>query len=335
MSTAKVIKENLLKSSTLGYGLMSLTWRAKPVPLEQAVATMGTVMKTIPPESHIMFNVGEFYGEPLQNLKYCQTYLDSLSKEERARIYVSVKGGVDLKTFAPRGSRADVRKSLDHCLSVMPYIDIFEVARLDEAHWEETFETIIEDYIKKGKVGAYSLSEVTKEQIQKIYEKFGEYVVAAELELSMFSQNILQNGTAEYCNKIGLPIICYSPLGRGLLTGQVKSTKDVPEGDFRKMLARFSDENMKHNSILLRFLEKFVIPGERSLPQIALAWIHQFPRSKFTNTNFIAIPSGTTKERVVENFTQKTLSPAEFDEINEFLSSFVTKGDRYEFASKK
>lgn len=335
MSTAKIIKENLLKSSTLGYGLMSFTWRATPIPIEQAVATMGTVMKTIPPQSHIMFNVGEFYGEPLKNLKYCQTFLDTLSKQERARILVSVKGGVDLKTFAPRGSRADVRKSLDNCLTAMPYIDIFEVARLDEANWEETFETIIEDYIKKGKVGACSLSEVTQEQIQKIHEKFGEYVVAAELELSMFSQNILKDGTAEYCNKIGLPIICYSPLGRGLLTGQVKNTKDIPEGDFRKMLARFSDENMKHNSILLRFLEKFVIPGERSLPQVALAWIRKLPESKFPNTNFIPIPSGTTKERVTENFTPKTLSSSEFEEINKFLESFVTKGDRYEIASKK
>ncbi|XBW35290.1 hypothetical protein QEN19_000858 [Hanseniaspora menglaensis] len=328
------LRETLLDEKTLGYGLMSFTWRDSPIPKEQAFATMNELLKVIPGDTQkILFNLGEFYGKPLLNLEYAKEFVDTLSAANKEKIFVSVKGGVDYATLQPRGSRKDIIKSVEACLSVLGYIDIFECARIDLEHWEESFDTLIE-YVEAGKIGGLSLSEVTKEQIEMIFNKknYKNYIVCCELELSLFSKEIIDNGICDLLNTSGIPVICYSPLGRGLLTNQIKSVKDVPKGDFRSMLKRFQDEAMVHNMKLVNFLEQNFVEGkDRTLPQVALAWVRK-NSSLYKNINFIPIPSGTTPARVQENFDIKQLSDEEYAKINQFLSTFTTAGDRYEMA---
>ncbi|KAL6926606.1 hypothetical protein ACO0SA_004630 [Hanseniaspora valbyensis] len=328
------IRNALLNKKTLGYGLMSFTWRDPPVPFEQAASTMRELLKTVPSDTHkILFNLGEFYGEPFLNLKYAKNFIDTLDATEKKKIMISVKGGMNNATITPNGTREGIKNSVEGCLNVLGYIDIFECARLDTKHWEESFDTLIE-YVDAGKIGALSLSEVTKEQIEMIFNKknYKDYIASVELELSLFSKQIIDNGTCEYLNEKGIPIVCYSPLGRGLLTNQIKSAKDIPKGDFRAMLKRFQGDAMAHNMILVKFLEENFIEGkDRTLPQLALAWVRK-NSSTFKNINFIPIPSGTTPERVRENFTIKDLTDEEYEKINDFLKSFKTSGDRYEMA---
>lgn len=328
------IRKDLINSKTLGYGLMSFTWRAEPVPLEQAVNTMKDLLKTIPSDTHkILFNLGEFYGEPYLNLKYAKAFIDSLDAADKEKILVSVKGGMNNATLQPNGTKEGVTASIEGCLDVLGHIDVFECARLDLDHWEESFETMIK-YVDAGKIGGLSLSEVTKEQIEMILSKknYKDYIVCVELELSLFSKQIIENGTCDFLNERGIPIVCYSPLGRGLLTQQIKSVKDIPKGDFRSSLKRFQDEAMVHNMQLINFLEENFVKGqERTLPQIALAWVRK-NKTTFKNINFIPIPSGTTKSRVEENFSIKQITDEEFVKINTFLKSFSTAGDRYEMA---
>ena len=328
------IRDDLKNKKTLGYGLMSFTWRANPVPIEDAITTMGELLKVVPADTHkILFNLGEFYGEPYLNLKYAKKFIDSLDAEDKKKIFVSVKGGMDNATLAPAGTRQGIVKSVEGCLDVLGFIDIFECARIDLDHWEESFDTLIE-YVEAGKIGALSLSELTKDQIEMVFNKknYKDYIVCCELELSLFSNKIIQDGTTEYLNNHGVSVVAYSPLGRGLLTKQIKSVKDIPKGDFRSHLKRFKDEAMAHNIKLINFLEEnFTSKRDITLPQLALAWVRK-NNTIYNNINFIPIPSGTTPARVQENFAIKEISDEEFAKINEFLKSFTTAGDRYETA---
>ncbi|SGZ41378.1 related to Putative pyridoxal reductase [Hanseniaspora guilliermondii] len=328
------IKNDLKNKKTLGYGLMSFTWRQNPVPIDDAVKTMSELLEVVPADTHkILFNLGEFYGEPYLNLKYAKKFIDSLDAENKKKIFVSVKGGMDNEKIVPVGTREGITKSVEGCLDVLGYIDIFECARMDMDHWEESFDTLIE-YVEAGKIGALSLSEVTKEQIEMVFNKknYKDYIACCELELSLFSKQIIENGICDYLNKHDVSVVAYSPLGRGLLTKQIKSVKDIPAGDFRSQLKRFQDDAMVHNMQLVNFLEEnFTSKRDISLPQLALAWVRK-NNTIYKNINFIPIPSGTTPARVQENFSIKEISDEDFAKINDFLKSFQTAGDRYETA---
>ena len=134
-------------------------------------------------------------------------------------------------------------------------------------------------------------------------------------------------------------VIGYSPLGRGLLTGNVTSTKDIPAGDFRLLLKRFHGDALQQNLVLVRFLQNEIVNKRDAnhpitLAQLALAWIKHWNGSKqFPGAKFIPIPSWSTISRVNENFNEKdtTISNVEFEKINDFLKDFSTQGDRYEF----
>lgn len=118
----------------------------------------------------------------------------------------------------PDGSAANIRRSIDECLRVLDgkkSLDLFEAARLDpNVPVEETVGAIVE-YIREGKVGGLSLSEVNAATIRKVHAIHP--VAAVEVEFSLWSTDILENGVAETCGELGIPIVAYSPLGRGFL----------------------------------------------------------------------------------------------------------------------
>ncbi|CCE62945.1 hypothetical protein TPHA_0D03090 [Tetrapisispora phaffii CBS 4417] len=341
MSKVEQLRKDLDALST-GYGLMSLTWKAEPVPKDQAFAAMKQVVDfALEKNVKAFFNVGEFYGPDYIMLKnFFEKY-----PELRQKVIVSCKGSMDVAKMAPLGKSDDVKKSVEICSSILGgYIDIYEVARIDESIVEEgqdypyeTFEALAE-MVDNGFIGGVSLSEVTEKQIRAINKDWHKYLTCVEVELSLFSTQILHNNIAKTCGELGLIIIAYSPLGRGLLTGQITSVKDIPKGDFRLMLKRFHGDAMAQNLVLVQFLRDEIIakrdPADRiTLPQLALGWI-KHNSNRFGYGKIIPIPSGSSVSKVTENFDENKakITDAEFDKINEFLKGFTTVGDRYELA---
>ncbi|CAI4036982.1 hypothetical protein SMKI_16G2800 [Saccharomyces mikatae IFO 1815] len=337
--------KNIVHELDTGYGLMSLTWRAEPVPQSQAFEAMYRSVELAKERGHkAFFNVGEFYGPDFINLTYVHDFFLKYP-ELREHVVISCKGGVDIATLTPKGSHDDVIQSVKNSVSAIGgYIDIFEVARIDtslctkgEVYPYESFEALAE-MISEGVIGGISLSEVNEEQIRAINKDWSKFLTCVEVELSLFSTDIFQNGIARTCAELGLTIICYSPLGRGLLTGQLKSNADIPEGDFRKTLKRFSDESLKKNLTLVKFLQEEIVdrrPPNNSitLAQLALGWIKHWNKvPEYKGAKFIPIPSGSSISKVNENFEEKKtkLTDQEFSAINKYLATFRTVGDRYE-----
>lgn len=343
-SAINKLKQDLSAIDT-GYGLMSLTWRAEPIPESQAHETMKRVVELAQSKGHkAFFNCGEFYGPNRINLTFIKDFFVK-NPELRKDVIISCKGGVDCETITPKGKHDDVIRSVEASVAAIGgFIDIFEVARLDlslctngETYPYESFEALAE-MVDNGAIGAISLSEVTAEQIRAISKDWHRYLVSVEVELSMFTKAILTNGVVKANNDLNLVTILYSPLGRGLLTGAVTSSKDIPAGDFRNLLKRFDDESLRQNLTLLDFLRDEIIakrsPNNKiTLPQVALGWDKYWNKTgEYPNTHFLPIPSGSSIKKLEENFdeTKTQITAEEFRKINDFLKTFKTVGDAYE-----
>lgn len=341
MSKLSELKKQLSQLDT-GYGLMSLTWRPEPIPQEQAFEAMELVVKLAQEKGKkAFFNVGEFYGPDHSNLKLVKAFFEA-KPELREHVIISCKGSINIATLTPTGKREDVIASIERCVKYLgTHLDIYEVARLDKSlggeYPRESFEAMA-SMVDKGVIDGISLSEVTKDEIQAIAHDWAKYLVCVEVELSLFSTDILQNGVLDTCNDLGLIVVAYSPLGRGLLTGAVKKDSVFKQGDFRAICKRFSGDSLQKNLVLTEFLQEEIVDKRTpqnaiTLPQVALGWIRSLNNGKYSHTHIVPIPSGSDKKKVEENFDEsKTkLTVAEIDKINDFLKSFKVVGGRYEF----
>ncbi|KAI1369540.1 aldo/keto reductase [Xylaria arbuscula] len=310
-----------------GYGLMGLTWRAQPCSQEQAFEAMREALK----QGAVFWNGGEIYGTLEYNsLVLLERYFEKYP-EDADKIILSIKGGINPETHRPDGSPEGTRKSIDNCLRLLngrKKLDMFEFARRDQnADIKETFSTIQKEYIDTGKVGGISLSEVRAETIHEAVKHAK--IVACEVELSLFSTDVLDNGVAEACAQYGIPLVAYSPLGRGFLTGEIKSFDDIPKDSFLRTMPRFQPGgNFENNIKLVHQVEDLAKQKGCTPAQLAISWVRALNGRPGMPT-IIPIPGATRAERVRENTKVVDLTKEEMDSIDQILKSFKPVGNRY------
>ncbi|KAJ3055176.1 Pyridoxine 4-dehydrogenase [Rhizophlyctis rosea] len=309
-----------------GFGLMGLTWAQQQTPDEQAFATMDAALAT----GSNFWNGGEFYGSPTPtlNLSLINRYFTQ-NPEAASKVILSIKGGVNLSTFKPDGSPDGIRRSIDNILSHLDgkkFLDIFECARVDTSTPIETTISAIAEYVKAGKVGGIGLSESSASTIRKAHAIHP--IAAVEVEFSLFSTEILTNGVASTCAELGIPIVAYSPVGRGFLTGQIKTLSDIPEGDMRRNFERFYPENFDKNIQLVHEIEEVARRKGVTPAQLALSWV-RYQSGRDGMPVIVPIPGTTKKERVEENAKEVELSKEDMKEIDGLLKSFTVVGGRY------
>jgi len=307
----------------IGYGLMGLTWRPTPTPEEQAFKAMKASLTA----GCNFWNAGEFYGTESYNSLHLLNKYFTKYPEDADKVVLSIKGV--LKDMHPDGSPENVKRSVENCLKILDgkkSIDIFEPARVDKNVPFEITLKALEEYVKAGKIGGISLSEVGAATIQKAVKVTK--IVAIEVELSLWSLDILNNGVAKAAAEHNIPIVAYSPVGRGMLTGEITKLEDIPEGDFRRMMPRFNKENFDHNLELVSELHKIANQKGCTPAQLAINWVKQLSK-KDGNSEIIPIPGATKEDRVLENAKDITLSDDELVKIDSILKRFEVKGDRY------
>ncbi|PSN73032.1 Aldo/keto reductase [Corynespora cassiicola Philippines] len=309
----------------VGYGLMGLTWRANPPSQEQSFAAMRTAISL----GAKFWNGGELYGTPERNSLHLLNEYFTKYPEDAEQVVLSIKGGLVRGQLMPDGSKENVRRSIDECLKVLDgkkSLDLFECARVDPKVPIEDTISYIAEYVKEGKLGGISLSEVGANTIRKAHSVHP--ISAVEVEVSLWSTDIFENGVFETCGELGIPIVAYSPLGRGFLTGQFKKPSDIPKDSFLHHLPRFQpgvfDENLK----LLREVEKIAAEKGATPAQIAIGWL--LARSGKGGAQIIPIPGATTTERVTENLKPSKLNDQDLAVLAEILKKFPPVGTRYD-----
>jgi pyridoxine 4-dehydrogenase len=164
------------------------------------------------------WNGGEFYGPPERNSLHLLNEYFTKYPGDADKVVLSIKGGGKPGGFIPDSSATNVRRSIDECLKLLDgkkFLDLFECARQDgKTPIEETIGAIAE-YVKAGKVGGISLSEVNANTIRKAHAVHP--ISAVEIEFSLFATDPLTDGIFDACAELGITVVAYSPLGRGFL----------------------------------------------------------------------------------------------------------------------
>ncbi|KAF4124059.1 pyridoxine 4-dehydrogenase [Geosmithia morbida] len=310
----------------IGFGLMGLSWRPEPAPLSQTLETLKAAIES----GATCWNGAEFYGTPEYNSMTLLKHYFTRYPEDASKITLIIKGGVNVKTLSPEGSPEAIRRSADNILEQLGgvvKVDMFCIARRDaRSDFSQTLSILQREYVDTGKFGGISLSECSAATVHEAVKHAN--ITGAEVELSMFSPDILRNGVAAACAEHDIPVIAYSPIGRGLLTGRIKSKSDVAHLGHIGNLPRFQDENIAHNLRLVEKVEAIAAKKSCTPAQLAIAWVRSVSRRPDMPT-VVPIPGATTASRVKENSTVIELSDADVEEIDSILDGFETAGRRY------
>ncbi|TFK97667.1 NADP-dependent oxidoreductase domain-containing protein [Pterulicium gracile] len=151
--------------------------------------------------------------------------------------------------------------------------------------------------VEKGTIKYLGLSECSVETPRRAraVRGVGEKVIAAQMQFSPFEITIETNGFVAAAKELGVAIVPYSPLGRGLISGRYRSRADLPRDDFRLNIPRFSEENFPKNVELVDKFQEIASKYRATPAQIPLAWILA------EHNDFFPIPGSQTIARLQEN----------------------------------
>ena len=267
------------------------------------------------------------YGPPDANSLHLLRAYFTKYPEDAEKVVLSIKGGLDAATFTIDGSEAGVRRFVEESVAILggtKKIDVFEYARLDQKVQVEETVGALKKCVDDGLIGGIGLSEVRAETVRRAAKVAP--IAAVEVELSLATRDVLSNGIVDTCAELGIPVVAYSPLCRGLLTGKVRTDDDVQKKVLIKGFPRFQGKALKANLKLVDALETIAERKGCKPSQVAVAWVISQGSGKVP---IIPIPGASSVERVEENLTEVSLSKDDMEEIAEILYKHPVEGLRY------
>lgn len=247
----------------------------------------------------------------------------------RAQYIIATKFGWEIDdndqiTWKIKGNKDYVKKSVERSLKNLKtdYIDLYYMHRLDKnTPIEETVEAM-SDLVKEGKIGYIGLSEVSSETVRRAHAVHP--VSAVQSEYSLFERTVEEKGVIKTLNELGIGFVAYSPLGRGFLSGNIKTINDLPENDFRRGIPRFQGEHFQKNIELVEAIENMAKEKEITSSQLALAWI--------ISKGILPIP-GTKRRKYLEQNIEASkieLSETELQKLESIVPLGTNTGATYD-----
>jgi len=245
---------------------------------------------------------------------------------KRDQIILATKFGVVRdRPSGVNGTPKNVEESFNRSLQRLgvTYVDLYYLHRPDPDVPIEVTVGAMAKLVEQKKVRYLGLSECSANTLRRACAVHP--ISAVQLEYSPFELTLEQNGLLETARELGVKIIAYSPLGRGLLTGRYKSPDDFEEGDFRRAIPRFSKENFPKILMLVEKLQDIGKEHNATAGQVALAWLLA------QGDDIIPIP-GTKKVKYLEENMAAAhikLSPEAIRKVRAAVEDAVLDGDRY------
>lgn len=230
----------------------------------------------------------------------------------------------DNLTWAINGKKDYVKKSIERSLKNLntDYIDLYYMHRLDKnTPIEETVEAMSE-LVKEGKIGYIGLSEVSSETVKRAHAVHP--ITAVQSEYSLFERSVEERGVLNTLNELGIGFVAYSPLGRGFLSGQIRSLDDLPEDDFRRAIPRFQEAYFQKNIELVKAIEILAEEKNVTSSQLALAWI--------ISKGILPIPGTKRRKYLEQNIAALAieLSEADLDKLESIVPLGTDTGNPYD-----
>ncbi|KGO44818.1 Aldo/keto reductase [Penicillium expansum] len=238
-------------------------------------------------------------------------------------IQYDVATGTQTIRSDPEYVKASCEKSLKKL--AVETIDLYYCHRVDGVTpIEKTIEAMVE-LKNQGKIKHLGLSECSAATLRRAHAFHP--IAAYQVEYSPFALDIESSATdiLTTCRELGIAVIAYSPVGRGILTGQIQSFTDIPENDFRRVLPKYAQENFPKILELVQGL-KDVANNHGSTPaQVAIAWLLA------QGSDIIPIP-GTKSIKYLDENTKSVsldLTDAEVQDIRALIERTKIPGSRY------
>lgn len=222
------------------------------------------------------------------------------------------------------GSPEHVRAAIDASLGrlAVDHVDLWYLHRLDRrVPIEETVGAMAEA-VAAGKVGHLGLSEVSPATIRRAHATHP--IAAVQSEWSLWTRDP-EAAVLPACRELGIGFVPFSPLGRGFLSGELRSPDDFPESDMRRALPRFQGENFDRNLALVAKVRELAAARNATPSQLALAWL-------LSQGNDVApIPGTKRRTRLEENLGAAAidLSDDERRAIDDAFPPEAAAGERY------
>jgi len=307
--------------SALGLGCMGMSdFYTTGLDEKESLATLERALEI----GVTMFDTADVYG-PHTN----EALLGRFLKGRRDKVFLATKFGIVRDPANPhaRGTNGHpdyVRQSVEGSLKRLgtDVIDLYYQHRPDPTVPVEDTVGALAALVREGKIRYIGLSEVsvsTLERANKVHP-----ITALQTEYSLWSRDV-EAEILPACERLGIGFVPYSPLGRGFLTGQIRSIDDLDADDYRLASPRFQGDNFAKNLQLAEKIGELAQEKGVKPSQLALAWV--LSRSE----NMVPIPGTKRRHYLEENIAalDVSLSEAEIAAIEAGFPFRVAAGDRY------
>jgi aryl-alcohol dehydrogenase-like predicted oxidoreductase len=247
----------------------------------------------------------------------------------RDDVVVATKFGNERREDGTRiginGSPEYVLKACDASLQRLgvDHIDLYYQHRVDRSVPIEETWGALKELVESGKVRHLGISEAAPETIRRAHKVHP--ITALQTEWSLWTRDPEENGVLDVVRELGIGFVAYSPIGRGFLSGEIRTIDDLAENDFRRFHPRFQGENFKKNLELVDRVREIAAEKGVTASQLALAWVLA------QGHDVVPIP-GTKRIRYLEENVAAldvSLSAEDLAHINAAAPIGRTAGDRY------
>lgn len=275
-----------------------------------------------------LLDTAEMYG-PHTN----EVLVGKALKDRRNQAFLATKFGINYNEDRSRlmtdGSPANVRRAIDGSLKRLgvDHVDLYYLHRVDpDTPIEDTVGAMAE-LVTAGKVRFLGLSEAAPDTLRKAHAVHP--ITALQTEYSLWSREP-EDELFALCRELGIGFVPYSPLGRGFLSGDIRSVDDLAPDDFRRSNPRFMGENFQRNLDLVEAVKAIAADKGVTAAQLALAWVLA------QDPNLVPIPGTRRIPTLEQNIAAVDLSltPEDMARIEAVFPRDAASGHRYAEAAR-
>ncbi|KAJ2960997.1 hypothetical protein NQZ79_g3762 [Umbelopsis isabellina] len=308
-----------VKISAIGYGGMSLAPGVYgTIDDENSVSLLKKALEI----GCNFWDTADVYGNG-----HSEKVISRVLKDNRKDVFLATKFAIDHSggSMKVNGSPEYLRKACDASLQRLgtDYIDLYYSHRIDRNTPIEDTVGAMAELVKEGKVKYLGLSECSAETLRRAHKVHP--ITAVQVEYSPWTLDHEKNDLIKTARELGVSIVAYSPLGRGFLSGQIKSLDDLEQDDRRRLMPRFQGDNFAKNLELADKIKDIAHKKGVTPSQLSLAWV-------LAQGEDIFVIPGTRKEKyLIENMSAGAvqLSNEELGEVRAIAESFEVSGERY------